>query len=270
MTTIKEAICAIKEKPNIKHIVSVSGGKDSAALAVYLQKEYPQIPAEYVFCDTCCELPETDDYLHKLEGLIGKPITRVTAFDYLGIRPKPGRNPFDIILREIYSGFLPSPRCRWCTRALKIKPFEHYVGNDTVFSYIGIRADENREGYKQKKPPKLSESPNIIPVYPFKDDNIGLFEVKQLLEDSGLGFPKYYEWRSRSGCYFCFYQQIGEWQGLHEHHPELFKKAQKYEKKTKGKKYSWVEGRELKEIIKLPRYHVPTIDEVEGCAICHL
>jgi len=29
-------------------------------------------------------------------------------------------------------------------------------------------------------------------------------DVFKILEDSGLGVPSYYEWRSRSGCYFCF------------------------------------------------------------------
>ena len=59
----------------------------------------------------------------------------------------------------------------------------------------------------------LSEKQNIMPVYPFKDDGIGLNDVQRILDESGLGLPKYYEWRSRSGCYFCFYQQLAEWQG---------------------------------------------------------
>lgn len=270
MATMSEALASVKEDPSIRHIVSVSGGKDSAALAVYMRQKYPQIKTEYLFCDTCCELPETDAYIRKLEGLLGQEVKRVTALDTLNIRVKPGRNPFDIWLKEVYGGFLPSPRTRWCTRVLKIEPFEHYVGDSKVFSYIGIRADENREGYRPKKPPKLSQRPNIIPVYPFKDDNITYQDVMRILSDSGLGLPKYYEWRSRSGCYFCFYQQLGEWQGLLENHPELFKEAQKYEKVKNGKKYTWVDGRTLEEIKDLPRYPTPTMEEVEGCAICHL
>ena len=96
---------------------------------------------------------------------------------------------------------LPSPGARWCTRVLKIKPFEHYVGDDRALSYIGIRGDEDREGYQSKKPPVLSEQPNIIPVYRFKDDKLGLADIKTILEESGLGLPSYYEWRSRSGLF---------------------------------------------------------------------
>jgi 3'-phosphoadenosine 5'-phosphosulfate sulfotransferase (PAPS reductase)/FAD synthetase len=66
---------------------------------------------------------------------------------------KPGRNPFDVWLKEVYGNFLPSPRARWCTRVLKIQPFEKYVGEDKAISYIGIRGDEDREGYTSRKPP---------------------------------------------------------------------------------------------------------------------
>ena len=74
---------------------------------------------------------------------------------------KPTRKAFDFVLNEMYSGFLPSPQARWCTRKLKIEPFERYVGSAPAFSYIGIRADEQRQGYIPKKPPVLSERPNI-------------------------------------------------------------------------------------------------------------
>lgn len=271
MATLNEALATTSDS-SIRHIVPVSGGKDSAALAIYIRETYPQIPAEYVFSDTQSELPETYEYLEKLEALLGKEIHRINALDYMNVQRKPGRNVFDFYLEELYSGFLPSPHARWCTINMKIKPFEEYVGNSTAYSYIGIRGDEDREGYTpNKKPPKMSEKQNIIPVYPFKDDGITLQDVKEILESSGLGLPKYYDWRSRSGCYFCFYQQVGEWQRLKEEHPDLFEKAKEYEKKSGSKKYSWVEGRTLEDIEKLTvKYEIKEIDEAEGCAICHI
>jgi len=249
----------------------VSGGKDSAALAVYMRNNYPEIPAEFVFCDTGCELDETYEYLERLEALLGVEVIRLNALDGLGVKRKPGRNPFDIYLMELYGGYLPNPRARWCTRALKIEPFEQHVSEDHAFSYIGIRDDENRDGYVSKKPPSISQRPNILPVYPFKDDGLGLADIKTILEESGLGIPEYYKWRSRSGCYFCFYQQVGEWQRLKEEHPDLFEKAKSYEKDSNGKQFTWVEGRTLDDIADLPeRYPLPVGDEEEGCAICHL
>lgn len=272
MATINEALEHANDS-SIRHIVSISGGKDSTALAIYMLQKYPQLSVEYVFCDTECELPETYEYLERLEAFLGKKISRLSAIDLLNLNPakQHNRNPFDIWLNEVYSGFLPSPRMRWCTRVLKIQPFEAFVGDDHAYSYIGIRGDEDRDGYIAKKPPSLSERPNIIPVYPFKDDGIGLADVKALLEESGLGLPEYYKWRSRSGCYFCFYQQIGEWQRLKEEHPDLFEEAKKYEKVKGEKQFTWTEGRTLDDIADLPdKYPLPIADDSEGCAICHL
>ena len=67
---------------------------------------------------------------------------------------------------------------------------------------------------------------------------------------SGVGWPKYYEWRSRSGCTFCFYQQKIEWLRLKERHPEAFEDAKTYEKTalSHGSPFSWVDGETLDEL----------------------
>lgn len=271
MATLDEALAKAND-PTVKHIVSLSGGKDSTALALFMREHYPQLQVEYVFCDTGVELPETDEYLERLEAVLGAEIIRLTSFDRLGAEKKGKRNPFDLWL-EIYGGYLPSPRSRWCTRTLKIEPFERHVGANTAFSYIGIRYDENREGYQQQssKPPALSSKPNILPVYPFKEHKMGYSDIQRILEESGLGFPKYYEWRSRSGCYFCFYQQKGEWQALKRHHPDLFERAKHYEQPVNGMRFTWVDGRSLEDLERDPQqYTVKAPEEVDGCAICHL
>lgn len=257
-----------------RHIVPVSGGKDSSALAVYLKQRNPEVNFEYVFSDTGVELPETIDYLDRLENVLGVRIHRVSAMEMFDMAEKPGRTAFDIALFEHFAGFLPSPRARWCTRIMKIAPFERFIGSDRAYSYIGIRADESRSGYlgtgtAGAKPVVISEKPNITPVYPYRDDAIDIAEVGRILDSAGLGLPDYYEWRSRSGCYFCFYQQIGEWQGLKERHPELYEKAKAYETMKKGRKYTWVDGRSLDDVENMPRRAVRSKAE-DGCAVCHL
>lgn len=254
-----------------RHIVPLSGGKDSTALAIYLNQCNPDIEYEYVFSDTGAELPETYEYFERLENVLGKKIVRITALELLNVSERHGRTPFDIVLYEHFSGYLPNPRARWCTRMLKIHPFENYIGSDKAYSYIGIRADENRSGYTGgNKPVLLSEEPNIKPVYPFKDDGKNLSDISHILQDSGLGIPDYYEWRSRSGCYFCFYQQIGEWQGLKERHPDLFEKAREYETGKNGRQFSWVDGRPLEQVEKMPKRSIKPKSDEDGCAICHL
>lgn len=271
MALMEEALADLND-PSIRHIIPISGGKDSAALAVYMKRTYPQINFEFLFTDTHCELPETYEYLEKLESLLGVLIHRTSYLDSLKIIKKESRGAFDILLNEYYGGFLPNAKSRWCTAVMKIKTFEKFVGDSIAYSYIAIRADEEqRQGYIPKKPPVLSQKPNIRPVYPFREAKLHMQEIREILEDSGLGLPKYYEWRSRSGCYFCFYQQIGEWQGLKERHPDLFEKAKTYEKTTGDKRFTWVEGRSLDDIEKInQKYKIIDMDEAEGCAICHL
>ena len=268
-----------------RHICLISGGKDSSALAVYLRDTRPELDVEYVFCDTHKELPEIYEYLDILEGYLGKPIVRLS--NDLGDRG------FDYWLK-MYRGFLPSPSVRWCTKQLKIKPFETYVGEDPVVLYVGIRADENREGY-------ISTKPNIKPCYPFKEDGIGKDDVFRILEDAVVGLPEYYEWRSRSGCYFCFFQRRAEWIGLKDRHPDLFTSAKKYEKPEIG--YTWSDAESLVELEKKgrtaqvkkeelerrkrsarrrakhpatlaelfsPNAGTPEEEEEAGCLICHL
>ena len=43
----------------VRHILGISGGKDSAALAIYLKEKYPKLKIEYYNSDTGCELKET-------------------------------------------------------------------------------------------------------------------------------------------------------------------------------------------------------------------
>lgn len=213
----------------VRHVLGLSGGKDSSALAIYMRDRVPEM--EYFFCDTRKELPETYEYLDRLQAYLRKPIIRLNA-----------ERGFDHWLK-MYGGYLPSSQMRWCTRMLKIKPFEEFVGDDPVFSYIGIRADEDREGY-------ISHKPNITPVYPFKVDGIRESDVYEILQKAEVGLPKYYEWRTRSGCYFCFFQRKAEWVGLMERHPELFKKAKRYEKfdSERGVRYTWNNNESLEEL----------------------
>lgn len=255
-----------------RHVVPISGGKDSTALAVYLSQMYPDLPFEFVFSDTGAELPETYRYFDRLEHVLGVDVTRVSAFELFDVAKKPGRIPFDFVLYEHYAGFLPGPSSRWCTRMLKIHPFEKFIGKEPAYSYIAIRADESRRGYTGtgSKPVVLSEKPNITPVYPFRDEGVMIADVQRILDESGLGLPEYYEWRSRSGCYFCFYQQVAEWQGLKERHPDLFEKAKAYERKSESRGYTWVDGRSLEDVEHMPRRPLRSKDDEDGCAICHL
>jgi hypothetical protein len=319
----------------MKHLLGISGGKDSAALAVYMAKNYPELSIEYYTCDTGKELKETYELIERLESVLGK---KVVKYDNYSSERSTESNAFDHFLSS-YGNYLPSAQARWCTKKMKLEPFELNVSDEPTISYVGIRGDENREGYISNKQniqtifpfrrniwsadvidlvfsPKyfdrfkdhfLTNTPenefhickqvleeeltgsytrhlkidrvldldiirfnhavhNVLtttdyPVgklasYPLLDKTeiLRIDDIYKILEDSGVGIPAYYlpvEFeveidgeikkgtysRSRSGCFFCFYQQKIEWVWLLEQHPELFKQAKEYEKDS----FTWSE-----------------------------
>lgn len=222
---------------NERHILGISGGRDSAALAVHMRQTRPDVDLEYFFTDTGKELEEVYSFLDKLEGFLGKPI----------IRLNPDRD-FDFWLKE-YNHFLPSPKTRWCTRQLKLRPLEQWLRSDleagvTIHSYVAIRADEpSREGYQ-------ATHGNMRVHFPLRDDGINRAGVIEMLESAGLGEPEYYRWRTRSGCTFCFFQQKIEWVRLLREHPKAFDDARSYEKTAQehGSPFTWSQGESLEEL----------------------
>ena len=218
-----------------RHILGISGGRDSASLAVYMRQHHPELDLEYFFTDTGKELPEVYSFLDKLEGFLGKPIQRLN----------PDRD-FDFWL-DVYGNFL---RTRWCTRQLKLRPLEHWLKADleagtVINSYVAIRADEpSREGYQ-------ATHPNMRVHFPLRDAGIDRAGVLEILDQSDVGEPAYYQWPSRSGCTFCFYQQKIEWVRLSENHPDRFAEAVDYEKTAlrDGSPFTWSQGESLTELI---------------------
>ena len=222
----------------IRHILSISGGKDSAALAFHLRDTRPEINFEYVFFDTGEELPETYEYLDKIEGALGVNVEYIYP-----------NKSFEKLLQQ-YNGYLPSPTERWCTRHLKLDALIEHVKEGIIYNYVGIRADENRTGL-------IPHREDFETKMPFVEDGITLNDVKRILHENGVGLPKYYDEvydeefditynRTRSGCYFCFFMRQIEWVWLLEKHPEKYWKAHRFEKDD----FTWIRGMSLEEFAK--------------------
>ena len=222
-----------------KHILGLSGGKDSAALAVHMNNKYPDLDIEYFFTDTGYELKETYDFLNKLKTRLDKPIHYINP-----------RNSFDYYLKK-YNNFLPSATARWCTIEMKLKSMEAWLkpaldAGQEIITYVGIRYDERgRIGYKPTN--------NLIKAkFPFIEDCIDKEGVMEILDSSGLGLPDYYKWRSRSGCTFCFFQRRSEWIGLMENNPSAWEHAKSLEKQAtdNASAFTWIKDMPLTELEK--------------------
>jgi len=229
------------------HILSLSGGKDSTALAFFMKENMPEIfeKLELVFYDTGCDLPETYDYLNKIEIFLRKKIIRIAP-----------EKTFEHLLT--INRVLPSHFRRWCTVELKVRPSQKYIeeklnreGNGIVNLYVGIRKDEeHRKGILLISD---LEKEFVRPRYPLIDNHICKSDVEKILVESGINYPSYYDYRSRNGCYFCFYQNPIDWLSLYKNHPDLFIKASNYEKFTrKGNTriFRWNEKYYLEDMIK--------------------
>lgn len=222
-----------------KHILGLSGGKDSAALAVHMNQKHPEIDVEYFFTDTGYELQETYDFLNKLKTRLDKPIHYINP-----------TNSFDYFLKK-YNNFLPSQTARWCTIEMKLKSMENWLkpaldAGQEIITYVGIRYDERgRVGYKPTN--------DLIKArFPFIEDCVDKEGVLEILETSGLGLPDYYKWRSRSGCTFCFFQKRSEWIGLKENHPKAWEHAKSLEKSATNEHsaFTWIKDMPLTELEK--------------------
>ncbi|MGJ8674330.1 MAG: phosphoadenosine phosphosulfate reductase family protein [Pseudoalteromonas sp.] len=167
------------------HVLGLSGGKDSAALAMYMRDNYPELDMHYYFTDTGKELPEVIDFVNRLEGYVGKiydPYEEV----FTSNREK---KDFDYHLRQ-HKNYLPSPQARWCTIQMKLVPFKEWVqvkmkneGYSKVISYVGIRADEPaRDGFLTNS----VDSEYLTIEMPFRDDGIGREDVFEILRKADL------------------------------------------------------------------------------------
>jgi hypothetical protein len=180
----------------MKHVVGLSGGKDSTCLALALIEREPK-DYEFICTPTGNELDELFAHLDRLESLLGQPIKK------LGI----GKDLFQLS-RDME--MLPNFNARWCTRILKIEPTIEYIKSLPAGSvlYVGLRADEEeRTGIYGE---------DIAIDFPFRRWGWGLADVWRFLVERGIVIPK------RTDCAQCFYQRIGEWWNLWKFHPEKF------------------------------------------------
>lgn len=197
-------------------VIPVSGGADSAALALYLCSTYPRVPWQLVFTDTLQEPESTYEQLESIEAYTGRTIYRIL----------PPLGLYALVAQ--FNGFLPSGKDRWCTRILKTEPFERWVSSldrpagSTIWSFVGIRADENRTGL-------ISRMDDIQTVFPFVDLGITRSDVYAILQQT-IGIPAFYRDKTRSGCTCCPFQRKTELLAQARTQPLLFLEAASKEK----------------------------------------
>ena len=263
--------------PN-KHILGLSG-KDSLATALLIKAHEPEVYHDLTIfsCLTGADYPETLKWLKKVQELLDKKIVFLDGDIFTALENNKKQDAY----------FLPSIHARYCTREAKIQPLEKWLAqvvgenkvednNQQTILYTGIRADEERIGYKSND--------KIRSEFPLHKYNFDLGKVWELIfnlpekyqpptfywerlhkacrEHWDVTFPKLagrfdehltpiqktilLSGRSRPNCFFCFNQRRYEVCWLWDAHPNLFAVMKSYEQGKGG--YSWVPGFPLSEI----------------------
>ena len=235
------------------HIVALSGGKDSTALALRLVEVEPR-EYQFVFTPVGNELPEMIEHWNRLKALLPSPLIALTG----------GQSLAGLIRRQ---HVLPNWRMRWCTRILKIEPFERYLADHLPCTvYIGIRADEaDREGVAYEK------TEGITRRYPLVEWGWGIGDVRGYLKMRGVEIP------ARTDCAACFFQTLWEWYTLWIEHPMYFTEAEGWEQMTghtlrSEKRDTWPASlaglRAEFEAGRIPKQRKTMDDRVGMCSVC--
>jgi hypothetical protein len=180
------------------HVVALSGGKDSTAMALRLAEVEPR-EYTYICNPTGDELPDMLEHWAGLEKLLGRPLIRVS------------NRTLNFWIDHF--GALPNWRQRWCTRLLKIEPTVAYLKEHSpALLYVGLRADEEeRSGIY---------SDQVHCRFPLREWGWSIQDVLRYLRDRGVRIPK------RSDCARCYGQRLHEWKALYRNHPVIFAEAE--------------------------------------------
>lgn len=178
-------------------IASVSGGKDSTALCLWLQEQGIEYRA--VHMDTGWEHPLTDEYIREvLEPRIG-PVEWIT----------PERGFADLVRHK---GIFPSRIQRFCTQLLKIVPFKCWIqeqfGEQDIINAIGIRAAESAARAKLWHCESDEWGYTWRPLLRWSEADVIAIHQQHGLVPNPLYLPPYN--CSRVGCWPCLYARKAE------------------------------------------------------------
>lgn len=256
---------AFRGKPTriVKHVVSVSGGKDSAATLLLAIERVGRENLRAIFCDTGNEHSAVYEYLSYLETTLCITIDRLKAdfADEIAAkrrfiandrrigRDKRGRrlrwsnkakrtalavlhptgNPFlDLCL---WKGRFPSRMVQFCTEQLKINMAVAYQidlidAGYSVVSWQGIRRDESQNRRNAKKAERLGNRLYAFrPLVDWSASDVFGYCASRGIQPN----PLYVQGCGRVGCMPCINAGKEELRQIAARFPEHMKRASEWE-----------------------------------------
>lgn len=219
------------------HLINISGGKDSQAVAIWFSKNKLHEVAgtdtiQLIFCDTGNEAGITYEFIQKV--LV--PALPAQMRDLRILKNKRGETLLEQAARK---GRFPSKTRRFCTTELKVEPMiDHIISiNDDVIIWDGRRRQESparstltakddyfdyeeaKGKYKVRAVRKWLQSYSAVAIRPIID--LSAKEVFDYIAFHGhKRNPLYDEGFNRVGCFPCIMCSLGEIIRVAETEPE--------------------------------------------------
>ena len=242
-----------------KYLLSISGGKDSTAMILYM-REIAARDVDYVFMDTGWEDTQTYQYLNYLETKLDISINRIRS--NVEIKPEyqevynecldlMGREYSDFVALILNKGMFPSGAFKWCTIHLKIEPFQKFI-NEIDYepvSCVGIRKEESkrRSNYSEYEYNEGFDCWVWRPLIDWKEQEIINIHKRHSIKPN----PLYLKGSSRVGCYPCIYSNKGELSELiiDHNHVKVIRKLEDFVSQRRNKEVTFFRGGRIDDIL---------------------
>ena len=211
---------------DIRHVVSFSGGKDSAAMLIEMVDRGYHID-EIVFADTQLEFPEMYEYIDSVEDHIGMEITRLkhdkTFEDYFYGAITRGKRKGQM------RGWPPLLFGCYINRDVKVQSMNRYVEeqSDHTVNYLGFASDE----LERTRALQFDTSDRHSYKFPLVEWGWTEEYCVEYLTSIGMEHPL---GGRRSGCWLCPKQPLDSLRYVYSAHPDLWSKLLRYEEDAPG------------------------------------
>jgi phosphoadenosine phosphosulfate reductase len=192
--------------PDLPVTVSYSGGKDSLATLLVVQRALGPVPL--LFADTGFEFPETYENIEEVAIRYGVEVVRSsgeTAFDATFAKHGP-----------------PAVDARWCCKVCKLDPVGEAIRGSfgECLSFIGQRKYESQKRAKSRRVwrnPALPVQLSAAPIHTWTALHVWLYLFRErapynCLYETGL---------DRIGCYICPSSDLSLVRMIEDRYPEL-------------------------------------------------